>query len=158
MEDFGPLKDKKIPLQPGRMKERVKAKRNQKKDQQSWREAEGEGWLLHSEKLHHGGEITCNKKRLWGLKENAADGLWKAGKSKNCTHDLCSSIAHSSLSRESPVVKGGRVLESGAWSSDPGRGQMLAVKRQSEGTGVRSSTTGNVCGKSPGHRRTRCYC
>ena len=38
---------------------------------------------------------------------------------------------------------------------DPGRGQMLAVKRQPEGTGVRHSTTGKVCGKSLGRHRSK---
>lgn len=36
---------------------------------------------------------------------------------------------HSSLSHESPVVKGGWLLESGVWSADLRRGLMLAVKR-----------------------------
>ena len=57
------------------------------------------------------------------------DGLWKTGQSKNCMHDLHHSSVHSSLSHESPVAKRGWVLESGIWSVDPGRGQLLAVKR-----------------------------
>ena len=47
------------------------------------------------------------------------------------------------------------MLENGVWSADPGRGQLLAVKRQPEGTGIRSSTTGKVCRKSPGHNRSK---
>lgn len=35
-------------------------------------------------------------------------------------------------------------MESGVWSMDPGRGQLLAVKIQPEGTGVKNSTTGKV--------------
>ena len=87
--------------------------------------------------------------------ENAGEGLWKAGQSKNGRQGLHLSSVHSSLSCESPVVKGGWVLESGVWSADPGRGQLLAVKRQPEGTGVRSSTKGNVCRKSQGHHRSK---
>ena len=83
------------------------------------------------------------------------DGLWKGGQSKNCTHCLHHSSVHSSLSCELPVAKGGWVLESGVWRTDPGRGQLLAVKRQPEGTGVKSSTTGKVCGKNPGHHRSK---
>ena len=83
------------------------------------------------------------------------DSLWKAGQSKNCTHGLYHSPAHPSLSRVSPVVEGGWVLESGVQSADPGRGQLLAVKRQPEGAGVRSSTTGKVCRRSPGKHRNK---
>ena len=39
-------------------------------------------------------------------------------------------------------------MESRVWRVDPGRGQLLAVKRQHEGIGVRSSTTGNVFRRS----------
>ena len=97
------------------------------------------------------GKSAGTERTFRGSKENAADGLWKAGQSKNCTHSLHSSSVHSSLSHESPIAKGGWVLESGFWSTDPGRGQLLAVKRQPEWIGIRSSTMGKVCGKSPGH-------
>ena len=151
-----PKRTRKIPLQPGRMKERKKEKRNQKRDQQPWWEAEGEERFLHSEKTPHGGEISWDTKVPSGeSKEKAVDGLWKAGQSKNCTHGLCCSPVYPSLSRVLPVVKGGWVLENGAWSVDPERGPLLAVKRQPEGTGVRSSTTGNVCSKSLGHDKSK---
>ena len=39
----------------------------------------------------------------------------------------------------------------------PGRKQLLAVKRQPEGTGVRSSTTGKACRGSPGHHRSNAW-
>ena len=69
-------------------------------------------------------------------------------------HCLHRSSVHSSLNRESPVVKGSWVLERGVLSADPGRGQLLAVKRQPEGTGARGATTGKVCGKSLRHYST----
>ena len=87
------------------------------------------------------------------LEGSAGDGLWKTGQSKNCAHGLCHSPAHPSLCHESPGAEGDWVLESGVWSVDPGRGQLLAVKRQPEGTGVRSSTVRKVCRSSLGHHR-----
>ena len=71
-----------------------------------------------------------------------------------CVRGLCCSPAHPSLSRVSPGVEGCWVLESGVWRVDPGRGHLLSVKRQPEGTGARNSTTGKVCG-SPGHCRSK---
>ena len=56
--------------------------------------------------------------------------------------------AYPSLSPVSPGADRGWVMESGVWRMDPGRGQLLAVKRQHEGIGVRSSTTGNVFRRS----------
>ena len=152
-----PKRTRKIPSQLGRMKERrKKGKRNQKRDQQPWREAESEGRSPHSEKLPHGWEISWDRKGPFGeSKENAAEGLWKAGQSKNCTHGLHCNSVHSSLSRESPAGEGVWVLGSGVWIVDRGREQLLAVKRQCEGTGVRSSTTRKVCGKRPGHHRSK---
>lgn len=42
---------------------------------------------FHSEKSPHSGEISWDRKEIFmGLKENAADSLWKAGQSKNCVH------------------------------------------------------------------------
>ena len=76
-------------------------------------------------------------------------------KSKNCLHGLHHSSEHLSLSCESPVVEGVLVLESGVWNMDPGRGQLLAVKRQPKGTGVRSSTNGKVYRKSLGYHRSK---
>lgn len=46
------------------------------------------------------------------------------------------------------------MLESEVWSEDPGRGQLLAVKKP-EGEGVRSSTTRKVCRGSLGHQRSK---
>ena len=53
------------------------------------------------------------------------------------------------------VRRSGWVLEHGVLRVDPGKGWLLAKKRQSEGTGVRSSTTGKVCGRSPSQHRSR---
>ena len=101
------------------------------------------------------GNTAGTEKDFWGSKENAANGLWKTGQSKNCTHGVHCSSVHSSLGRESHVLKGDWMLESGVWSMNPGRGQLLTVKRQPEGTGVRSSTTGKVCRKGPAHHRSK---
>ena len=49
----------------------------------------------------------------------------------------------------------GWVLEHGVWRVDTGRRQLLAVKRQPTRMGVRSSTTGNVHGRSLGRQRSR---
>ena len=102
------------------------------------------------------GKSAGTETDLWGIKGECS-GHSVEGRTKNCMHGLHCSSAHSGLSCELPVAEGGWVLESGVWSADPGRGQLLAVKRQPEGTGVRSSTTRKVCGKSPGYHR-RCHC
>ena len=65
------------------------------------------------------------------------------------------SPACSSLSCVSVDVEKGWVLERGVWRVDTGRRQLLAVKRQSTRMGVRSSTIGNVHGRSLGRQRSR---
>ena len=47
-------------------KKKKKKKRNQKRDQQPWWEAEGERRSPHSEKLPHGGRISCDRKARFG--------------------------------------------------------------------------------------------
>ena len=129
-----------------------KKKRNQKTDQQTWWEAEGEERLPSLRKTPSWRRNQLGqKKNFVGSKEKAADGLWKAGQSKDCTYDLYHNSAHSSLNHESPATKGSWVLERGVWSADPGRGQLLAVKRQPEGTRARGATTRKVCGDSLRH-------
>ena len=56
---------------------------------------------------------------------NAADGLWKAGQSKNCMHGLHHSSAHPSLRHESPVAERG--LAAGKWGLEHGPRQETAV-------------------------------
>ena len=68
---------------------------------------------------------------------------------------MCCIHVHPSLSCVSPGAEGGWVLESGVCRVHPGRGQLLSVKRQSEGTGVRSSTTRKICRRSLGHHRSK---
>ena len=46
------------------------------------------------------------------------------------------------------------VLERGVWRADPGRGLLLAARRQPEGTGVRSSATWNACVGNPDCHRS----
>ena len=75
------------------------------------------------------GNQLGQKEILMGLKENAADSLWKAGKSKHCVHGPHWSAANPSLSCMSLVAEWGLVLRSGVCSADPERGQLLAVKR-----------------------------
>ena len=145
-----PKRTGKMPLQPSRMKEQRKKKRNQKKDWQSWWEAEGEWKSPHSNRFPHGGEISWEQKETFrGSKENTTDGLSKVGQSKNCVCGLCCSSAHPTLSCESCV------LESGVWNADPGRGHLLSLKRQPVGKGLMGSKTGKVCGKCPRHHRSK---
>ena len=51
-------------------------------------------------------------------------------------HGLCHGPAHPSQSCVSPVVEEGWVLESVVCSTDPRKGQLLAMKRQPEVTRV----------------------
>ena len=50
------------------------------------------------------------------------------------------------------------VLEHGVWRVGPGKGQLLAVKRQPEGMGVRSSTTGKFAEEARDTIEARCHC
>lgn len=86
--------------------------------------------------------------------KNTTDSLWQAGQIKNCAWSLPQHCAHQSESCVS-CCREGLVLESGVWSMDPGRTQLLTVKRQREGTGVTNSTTRKVFGKSPKHHRSK---
>ena len=47
------------------------------------------------------------------------------------------------------------MLEHGIWREDPGKGQLLAANIQPEGMGVRNSTTGKVCERSPCCHRSK---
>ena len=99
-----PKRTRNIPTQLGRMKERrEKEKRNKKRDQQPWREAEGEGRSPHSEKLPHGGEISWDSKGPFRDLRRIQQMV--CGR-QDCTHALHHSSVHSSLSRESTVVEG----------------------------------------------------
>ena len=49
----------------------------------------------------------------------------------------------------------GLVLEHGVWRADSWGRQLLAVKTRPERTGVRTSTTGSVCGRRASHHRSR---
>lgn len=49
------------------MKERKKEKRNQKRDQQPWREAEGEETFLHSEKALTVRKLAPTERDLLGI-------------------------------------------------------------------------------------------
>lgn len=75
---------RKIPSQPGRVKER---KEKSKKGLANLERAKGEERFLHSEKpLPWWGNQLGQKGIFRGLKGNTVDGLWKAGqnKKKNC--------------------------------------------------------------------------
>ena len=50
-----------------------------------------------------------------------------------------------------------RVQGSGVWRVDPERGQLLVVKREPEGTGVRSSTTRKFSGEIQAATEARCH-
>ena len=86
------------------------------------------------------------------------DGLWTAGQSKNCRPGLCRCPAPLSLNHGSPVVEEDCVLESVVWNMDRGRGQLLTMERQPEGTGIMSSTTRKASRKSPGHHGSKSLC
>ena len=125
------------------------------RDQHPWQGAEREESFPHSEKAPHSREHSWDRGNFRVSKGNEATGQWKAGQSKICMHGPCCSPAHPSLSCVSPGVEGVWVLESGVWRLDPGSGQLLAVKRQPEGTGVRNSMTRKFCGRSLGHHRNK---
>lgn len=131
----------KVSSQPGGRKERKKElKKGLGNLARSWR------WEIPS-----GRDQLGQKGTFRVLRRNAADGLWKAGQCKDC--GLCHSSVHRSLNGVSPVVEGAYELESWIWSMNPGRRQLLAVKRQPQQAGVRRSTTGNLWG-SLGHDRS----
>ena len=79
--------------------------------------------------------------------------LWQAGHSKTYTGGPCHSPAHSDLRQMSTRTHKGLALEGEIWRADLGRELLLAVKRQSEGMRVRSSTSKNACGGS--HHRSK---
>lgn len=122
------------------------------RDQHCWQRAKSEERFPHAESPLKVGRLVGAERGLWGIRVECNNQSVE-GRSKNCMHDPCHSPAH--LSCVSPGVERGWVLESGIWRVDPGRGQLLAVKRQPEGTGVKSSTTRKVCGRNPGHYRSK---
>ena len=154
VEDLRHLKWWKIPIQLGRTKDRKKERGNGKGSAPlagSWRRGEVPTFR---EAPSWWGKQVGQRRSFRRSEGNATTSLWKARQSKICTHGLCWSPANPSVSpRVSTGVEWGWVLGSGVWRADPGTGQLLAVKRQPEGTGVRSSTTGNVCRKSLDHHR-----
>ena len=100
-----------------------------------------------------GGEISGDRRGVSETRRRPATGLWQTGQTETYTDGQCHSPAHPSLRRVSASAHRGGVLEHGAWRADPGRGPLLAVRRQPKGMGVRSSATGNARGGSPdGHR------
>ena len=92
---------------------------------------------------------------LQGLsEESAAIGLWQAGQSETYTDGLCHNPACPSLRRVSTGAHGDWMLEHGVRRANLGRGLLLSVRRQPEGTEVRKSTTRNACGGNPDHHRS----
>ena len=91
-----------------------------------------------------------------------ASGAWKGAQqlvggrqdSETYTEGPCQSTALPSLRQMSAGAHRGCVLEHGIWRADQGRGLRLAVRRQPEGTGVRSSTIRNAHGGSQDHHRS----
>lgn len=51
--------------------------------------------------------------------------------------------------------RGGLGAGKGVWRAYPGKRELLAVRRQPEGTAVRISRIRNVCGRSLGHHRSK---
>ena len=98
------------------------------------------------------GDQVGQKGIFRGSEESAATSLWQAGQSENSKDGLrhgpvCTILRHS--------AHRDWVLECGAWRADPGRGLLLAERRQPEGTGVRRSTTRNACGGITDHHRSK---
>ena len=118
--------------------------------------AEGKERFPHSVKPCHRREDHLGQRGSFGdSKDSAASRLWQARQSKTYMDGSCCSPACSSLSCESAGVERGWVLGCGVWRVDPGRGQLLAMNRQLERTGVRRSTTGKVCGRSLNRHSSR---
>ena len=117
--------------------------------------AEGEERFLYLGKPSHWWRDQLGQKGSFrGSEESPATGLWQAGQSETCTGGLCHIPACPRLRQVSAGVHGGWVLEHGVWRAEPGRGLLLAVRRQPEGMGVRSYITGNACRGSPDHHRS----
>ena len=105
--------------------------------------AEGEERLLHLGKApHQRGDQLGQKGSLGGSEESPATSLWLSGQRETYTDGPCHSPACPSLRRVSTGAHGGWGLERGVWRADLGRGLLLAVRRQPEGIGLRSSCPG----------------
>ena len=89
------------------------------------------------------------------MEESTATGLWQEGQTETYPDGPCHSPACPSLRHVSISVDGGWVLKRGVWGADPGRALLLAVRRQPEGMGVRSSATWNAPGGSLDHDRRK---
>lgn len=141
-----PQRIRKIPLQPDRMKERKKEELG--RDQHAWQEAEDEE-VPALRKL-----LTVGKSGTFEDWRNAVNAMWKAGQSR----DWCMVWGHSPAPQpESCVSLYGGGLGAGKWDLEckSREGQLLGVKRQPAGTGVRSTTAGEVCGRCLKHHRAK---
>ena len=72
--------------------------------------------------------------------------LWQTGQSEKYTGGLYHSPTCPRLGRVFTGVQGGWELDCGDWRTDPERELLLAVGRQTEGTGGRKSAAGNTYG------------
>lgn len=89
------------------------------------------------------------EEQLWGFRGEQSN-QWQAGQTciEGPSHDnMCPSLKSVSIS-----VDGGWVLECRIWRAYPGRGQLLALRRQDEGTGESSTTRNAHGGSSDSHR------
>ena len=98
---------------------------------------------------HTNGEISCNRRGASGAQRRAQKLVCGSQDRMRPTQ-----MVHATAMGTQPEAgvhwcTWVWVLECGVWRADPGRGQLLAVRRQPEGTGVRSSTTRNAQGASP---------
>lgn len=75
----------------------------------------------------------------WG--QAAQNGTYTGG---SCHSPVCPSLRHESMSADQ-----GWMLDHGGGNTDPGRGP------QPEGMEMRSSTSGNACGRSLDHHRSK---
>lgn len=91
-------------------------------------------------------EISWAEEHLELLEESEIAGLWQAGQTVRTTSlyavawDMCLQV-HTGTGRDC-------VLEHGDWRANPGRGLLLDVRKQPEGTGMRKPK--NVWWRIPG--------
>lgn len=98
---------------------------------------------------HQQGDQLGQKENIWGC--------WKRVKQLVCGRQARQSmpISVSPSPHVSAIMHRGWVLEHEDWRANPGKGQLLDVRKQPEGTGVRKSTTRNASGGNLTGRRRK---
>ena len=138
------------------MKEGRREKEEERKwDGTHWWGAEGEERFLLWGSPLTGMETSWDRRGAsGGSEESAATCQWQVGQTETYTDGPCHSPVCSNLKWLSASVHGGWGLEHGVWRADPGKGLLLAARRQPEGMGVRSSANVKAHGRSGDHHRS----